>query len=63
MKYEHAQDVMKKFQAELIEMKKEAQPGDTMPAEVFFMFMDTLIPAFEAIIEEIEKKVDVDVSK
>ena len=55
MKYDEAQLVFEKFKGELKEMKGKTKPGDTIPAEVFFMFMDVLIPSFEGIIEEITK--------
>ena len=56
---------MTKFKKELEEMKQMAKEGDTMPAGVFFMFMDTLMPAFDGIIEEVTKmkKEKKDVSK
>ena len=53
MKYEEAASTIKKFKSELEVMKKQAQPGDTLPAEVFFMFMDTLVPAFDGLVKEI----------
>ena len=63
-KYENAVDTMKQFKVELGEMKKMAKEGDTMPAEVFFVFMDVLVPAFDGIIEEIDRlKGEEDVSK
>ena len=55
MKYGEAKKVMEKFKIELKDMRKQAKPGDTMPAEVFFLFMDTLMPAFNAIMEETDK--------
>ncbi len=64
MKYKHAVDTMTKFKAELEEMRKLAKPDDTMPAGVFFMFMDVLVPAFDGIMEEIDRlKGEKDVSK
>ena len=55
MEYEQAREVMTKFKAELKDMRKKAQPGDSMPAEVFFLFMDTLLPSFDAIMEETDR--------
>ncbi len=52
MEYDKAVDTMTKFKKELEQMKGLAQPGDTMPAEVFFTLMNVLIPAFDAIIKE-----------
>jgi len=64
MKYKHAVDTMTKFKVELEEMRKLAKSDDTMPAGVFFMFMDVLVPAFDGIIEEIDRlKGEKDVSK
>ena len=54
-KYKNAIAIMTKFKGELEVMRKEAKPDDTMPAGVFFMFMDVLIPAFDGIVEEITR--------
>jgi len=64
MNYTNAKGVMEKFKVELEEMRKQATDGDTMPAEVFFMFMDILMPAFDGIIEEVVRlKEEANVSK
>jgi len=55
MKYKDSIEIMTKFKKELEEMRQQAKPDDTMPAGVFFMFMDTLMPAFDGVIEEITK--------
>jgi len=52
MKYIDAVEKMKVFKDEIEQMKKLAGPDDTMPAHVFFMLMDNLIPAFDSIIEK-----------
>ena len=52
MEFPQAVQVMEQFKSELEEMRNEAKPGDSMPAEVFFAFMDILVPAMESIIEE-----------
>lgn len=43
------------FKGEVENMKKEAQPGDTIPAEVFFNFMDILTNVFDRLVQENEK--------
>ena len=40
------------FKQQLKDMRKEARPGDEIPADVFFAFMDTMIAAIDAVVEE-----------
>ena len=46
-----ADAIIVKFKAEVEDMRKKAKADDTMPANVFFMFMDILIPAMETLAE------------
>ena len=55
LEYNNAVKVMDQFKTELEEMRSNAKEDDTLPAPVFFMFMDTLIPAFDGIIAEVQK--------
>ena len=52
MDYLDAVQKMEVFKNEIAEMKKLADKDDVMPASVFFMLMDNLIPAFDSIIQK-----------
>jgi len=47
--------VVDQFKAEIEEMRKLAQPGDTMPAEVFFTFMDVITDLLDGLTSELDK--------
>ena len=64
MNIDTAAATVKQFKQELAAMKVLFKDGDQMPGEVFFKFMDVLVPAFDALITEVEKcKKEKDVSK
>ena len=58
MNVEQAEQIVGQFKTELAAMKKEAKPGDTMPAEVFFAFMDVLVPVLEEMSKQLKEDAD-----
>lgn len=55
MNVQEAADVVQQFKDQLEMMRHKAKPGDTIPAEVFFNFMDILVPSFDVLITEVTK--------
>lgn len=47
-------EVIQRVKNELARMKEQVQPGDTIPPEVFFMLMDSIVPSIEKLIDEKE---------